>query len=73
VQIMAHHYERYYRDTVTSWTPTQQSQMSSVQKAISLIENLEDGDDAKNQEILKGLRSVLEDLRGNPTNFKGEF
>ena len=40
---------------------------------IEIDPDLEDGDDAKNQEILKGLRSVLEDLRGNPTNFKGEF
>jgi hypothetical protein len=72
---MVHHYDSYYRGTAASWTTVQQNQMSSIQKAITLIEELDgdNGNTAKNQEILKGLRSVLKDLRGNPTNFKGEF
>ena len=72
---MVHHYDSYYRGTTATWTAEQQNQISSIQKAITLIEELDgdNGNTAKNQEILKGLRSVLKDLRGNPTNFKGEF
>ena len=72
---MVHHYDSYYRGTTASWTAEQQNQISSIQKAITLIEEFggNNGNNATNQEILKGLRSVLKDLRVNPTNFKGEF
>jgi|ETNvirenome_6_85_1030632.scaffolds.fasta_scaffold40252_1 hypothetical protein len=68
---MAHHYDGY--DVTTLWTSEHVAQISAVQGAIKAIEGLDSADTIPNQEILKGLRSVLKDLRNNRQYYKGEF
>ena len=69
---MAHHYEGY--NASAHWGGTEKTvHVGAIQRAIGIIESLDDSNSIVNQEILIGLRGVLEKLRNETDSYKGEF
>jgi len=69
---MAHHYDGY--DMTARWGGTEKTMhVGAIQRAIEIIESLDDSNSIANQEILIGLRGALEMIRNQTDSYKGEF